>query len=148
MTRSEELSRERRAGWAVGTAVGWIVIVAIIGGLAGWPRYKVYSQGKAGEARLREAESSRLIEIEEAKASKESAVYLAEAEKIRAAGVAEANAIISGSLGGPDGYLRYLWIQGLHDGTSELVYVPTEAGLPILEAGRRPRIVPAVPKED
>lgn len=33
--------------------------------------------------------------------------------------------------------LRYLWIQGLQEGaTPQVVYVPTEAGLPILEAGR------------
>lgn len=62
---------------------------------------------------------------------------LAEAEIERAKGVAEANRIIGESLKGNEAYLRYLWIQGLQEGsTPQVVYVPTEAGLPILEAGR------------
>lgn len=28
------------------------------------------------------------------------------------------------------------WVKGLTDGSSEVIYVPTEANLPILEAGR------------
>jgi hypothetical protein len=30
-----------------------------------------------------------------------------------------------------------LWIQGLQDKDNNTIYVPTEAGLPILEAGKR-----------
>lgn len=33
-------------------------------------------------------------------------------------------------------YIQYLWVQGLHDGSSEVIYVPTEANLPVLEATR------------
>lgn len=62
---------------------------------------------------------------------------LAAAEVERAKGVAEANRIIGESLKNNEGYLRYLWIQGLQDGSSEVIYVPTEASLPILEATRR-----------
>ena len=36
-----------------------------------------------------------------------------------------------------EAYLRYLWIQNLESGSNSVVYVPTEAGLPILEAGKR-----------
>jgi|TARA_B100002003_G_C14041045_1_gene501641 hypothetical protein len=32
--------------------------------------------------------------------------------------------------------LRYVWIKGLQDGNGERIYIPTEAGLPILEAGK------------
>lgn len=35
-----------------------------------------------------------------------------------------------------EGYLRYLWIDKLGAG-NQVIYVPTEAGLPILEAGKR-----------
>lgn len=51
--------------------------------------------------------------------------------------MAEANKIIGGSLAGNDAYLRYLWITTL-DNTADktVVYVPTEAGLPILESQR------------
>jgi hypothetical protein len=51
--------------------------------------------------------------------------------------VAEANRIIGESLKGNESYLRYLWIQNLESGSNSVVYVPTEAGLPILEAGKR-----------
>lgn len=72
--------------------------------------------------------------IEEAKVKKDSATLLAEAEIERAKGVAASNKIIAESI--TDGYLKYLWIQGLQDGSSEVIYVPTEANLPILGATR------------
>ena len=63
---------------------------------------------------------------------------MGEAEVARAKGVAEANKIIGESLHNNEAYLRYLWINGLseHGNAPTVVYVPTEAGLPILEAGR------------
>ena len=69
---------------------------------------------------------------------KESAKMLGEAEVERARGVAEANKIIGESLHNNEAYLRYLWINGLKDNghAPQVIYVPTEAGLPILEAGR------------
>ena len=80
---------------------------------------------------------NRKIAIQEAEAKKESARALAEAEVIRAEGVAKANRIIGESLRGNESYLRYLWIQTLNDSLQNVIYVPTEAGLPILEAGKR-----------
>ena len=62
---------------------------------------------------------------------------LASAEVERAKGVAEANKIIGESLNGNDAYLRYLWIERLGQNGQDVIYIPTEAGLPILEAGRR-----------
>lgn len=112
------------------------VIILFIGILLLAPKYGVYSKTMHGQALLKEAESTRKVAIEEAKAKRESAQELAEAEIIRAKGVAEANQIIGDSLKGNDAYLRYLWIQGLQDGSSEVIYIPTEANLPILEAGR------------
>jgi len=55
----------------------------------------------------------------------------AEAEVERARGVAEANDIIAGSLEGNEEYLRYLWINGLQTNQMQVIYVPTEANLPI-----------------
>jgi len=68
----------------------------------------------------------------------EAAVELAKAEVTRAEGAAQANHILQNSLGGPEGYLRYLQIQALQDTNAQLIYVPTEAGLPMTEAGRLP----------
>ena len=120
------------ATWFIG------VLLLLVGGCCwSYPQYNVYKQRLAGEASLREAESSRQIAVEEAKAKLESAAMLAEAEVEQAKGVAEANAIIGDSLKDNESYLRYLWIKGLQDGSSEVIYVPTEANLPILEAVRR-----------
>lgn len=117
--------------------------VLVLGALLwGWPQYKVYQQQLAGEAELARATQNRQIRIQEAKAKQESAALEAQAEIERAKGVAEANKIIGDSLKGNEAYLRYLWIQGLQEGaTPQVVYVPTEAGLPILEAGKRKDIV-------
>lgn len=119
--------------------IGIIAVVCISLGLVGCPSYNVYSQRLAGEAELARAESNRKIAIAEAEAKKESAKQLAEAEVIRAEGVAKANTIIGDSLKNNEAYLRYLYITGLNDGDdkgNKIIYVPTEAGLPILEAGR------------
>ena len=123
------------------SVLGFVFIIAIVilffgAILYAFPQYNVWRKQLSGKADLKEAEWSRQIAVEEAKARKESAVLDAEAEVERAKGVAEANKIIGTSLKNNDAYLRYLWIQGLHDGNSETIYVPTEANLPILEATR------------
>jgi hypothetical protein len=102
------------------------------------PIYRVWSYGKAGEAELAQAEYNRQIKVREAQAALDSASLNAEAEIKRAEGVAAANKIVADGLGGPEGYLRYLYIDMLRDqqGT-QTIYIPTEAGLPILEAGKR-----------
>ena len=115
---------------------GTVIIGLICLCMWGGPHYQVYQQTLSGKAHLAEAESSRQIAVTEAHAKMESAKMLAEAEVERAKGVAKANEIIGKSLEGNEAYLRYLWIQGLQEGKNEVVYVPTEANLPILEAGR------------
>lgn len=136
MTKIDEAN-----AWAVfwGTLIP-IMFFSIVGfGLRGCPQWNVYKSGLSGEAKLKEAYSSRKVSIEEAKAKHESAKSLAAAEVERAKGVARANEIIGKSLRNNESYLRYLWIQGLSDGNSETIYVPTEANLPILEANRKRR---------
>ena len=116
--------------------VAFLLIGVIIAGCVTVPQYNVWQQGKSGEAQLAKAEQNRMIAVEEAQAKLESSKYEAQAEVERAKGVAEANAIIGESLKNNESYLRYLWINGLHDGSSEVIYIPTEANLPILEATR------------
>lgn len=98
------------------------------------PVVDVFQERKRGESELARADSNRKIKIREAEAEKEAAIYLSQAEIERAKGVAEANRIIGDSLKDNEGYLRYLWIQGLQTNQMQTVYIPTEAGLPILEA--------------
>lgn len=109
-----------------------IIIIAIILVLWAYPNYKVYAKELNGKAQLREAEWNRQIAIQEAQALKESAKLKAEAEIIRAEGIAKANEIIAGSL--TEEYIKYKFVEGLNDGHTEVIYVPTEANLPILEA--------------
>jgi len=118
-----------------------ILVIVIIIALMMWglPKYGIYKLELQGKADLKEAEWSKQILIEEARALRDAAKLRAEAEVERAKGVAEANKIIGDSLANNDAYLRYLWIQGLHDGSSEVIYIPTEGNLPILEATRNVR---------
>jgi len=130
---------------AILVIVGVVLLLGLIGvGCWAKPQYNVYSQQMDGKAKLAEAESSRQIAVLEAKAKQESAKMLAVAEVERAKGVAEANQIIGESLKGNESYLRYLWIQGLQDGSSEVIYIPTEANMPILEARDKRKGAPKV----
>lgn len=112
------------------------IIVGVLATFAVMPVYNVWAKELSGKADLKEAEWSRQIAVQEAQARLESAKLDAQSEVERAYGVAEANKIIGESLKNNSGYLHYLWIQGLHDNNTETIYVPTEANLPILEAGR------------
>lgn len=114
----------------------FIFILVLWGGAATYKVYGVWSAKKYGEAQLAEATYSRQIAVKEADAKAAAAVELARAEVIRAHGVAEANKIIGDSLNHNESYLRYLWIQTLDSKNNKVIYVPTEANLPILEATR------------
>ncbi|MFN3834610.1 MAG: membrane protease subunit [Glycocaulis sp.] len=128
--------------WEGGMRAGGVMVLVISGvilvALAMWivPIYSVWQQEQAGRAELVRAEQNRRIAVLEAEARLESERLNAQAEVERARGVAEANAIIADGLGGPEGYLRYLWILALSENQQDVIYVPTEAGLPILEATR------------
>jgi len=125
-----------RKGFIAIVAVTVMAVLFLVLLVWGYPRYKIYSQALRGEANLREQEWSKKVAIEEAKAAKESAELYAEAEVARAKGVAEANEIIGNSLQGNEVYIKYLMAETLKDKDIKLIYVPTEAGLPILEANR------------
>lgn len=118
--------------------LGLFIILTVLGLMFGLPQYNVYRQRLGGEALLAHAQAAKEVAVAEAKAKMESAELLAQAEIIRAKGVAQANTIIGESLKSNESYLRYLWIQEVagHAQDKTIVYVPTEANLPILEAGR------------
>lgn len=126
------------AGFIVGF-LALVFVFGLIGGcMAGYPQYHVYQQRLAGEAELERQKYAKQVAVQEAEAKRDSATLLAEAEIARAEGVAKANTIIGNSLKGNEAYLRYLWIDTLAKDDKQIIYVPTEAGLPILEAGKRP----------
>lgn len=107
--------------------IALILTGLIVLGMWGCPKYSVYQQQKAGEAMLAHAQSSREVVVAEAKAKMESATLLAQADTIRAHGIARSNQIIGQSL--TENYLHWFWIDNL-DKSNNVIYVPTEAGLP------------------
>jgi predicted aminopeptidase len=126
-------------GFGFGSALSLAGIALLCGGLYGCPQYSVYQQRLEGEAELAKAEYSKKVQIQDAEGKLAAASKLADVEVKRAAGVAAANKIIGDSLKDNEAYLRYLWIIGLdaNGKTPAVIYVPTEANLPILEAGKR-----------
>lgn len=113
---------------------GLTFIIAL--SLWGCPQYVVWQQGLSGKAEFTKAEYNRKVSVLEAEAKFESSKMLAKAEIERARGVAEANKIIGSSLKDHEEYLKYLWITNLHNPNKEVIYVPTEAMIPVMEAGR------------
>ena len=111
-------------------AVAVLVVIGLL--MFGLPTYNVWQKGLQGKAQLAEADWNRQIAVREAEAELESAELKSQADVIRAEGIAKANAIIAGSIS--EEYLKYKFIEGLNDGHTEVIYVPTEANLPILEA--------------
>jgi regulator of protease activity HflC (stomatin/prohibitin superfamily) len=126
-------------GAGLGTALTFGVILIGGGLMYGCPQYAVYEQRLTGEAELARAEYSRQVQVRDAQGRLDSAGKLADAEVRRAEGVAKANAIIGDSLKGNEAYLKYLWITDVTGAKAPtVIYVPTEANIPILEAGRTP----------
>lgn len=116
-----------------------LVLLVSVACLTGCPAYGVYTARKEGEGILAHAQSSREVAVATAKAKWEAADYEAKADIRRAEGAAQANKIIGDSLKNNEAYLRYLWIQNLEHAEgkgTQVIYVPTEASLPILEATR------------
>lgn len=115
-------------------------VVLALGGAFAYPWFNVWLSRMEGAAELARAENNRQIKIAEANATAEAALALATADVYRAQGVRQANEIIAGQLGGPENYLRFLSIEALKEvqsgASAKIIYVPTEAGLPITEAGR------------
>ena len=134
-----------KLGASLVTAGAALLVGLIVLMMWGCPKYDVYragvqvtEQNLVGQGELARAEQNRQINIAQAKAKFEAAKYEAEADTMRAHGVARANEIIGERLVGEAGdrYLRYLWIDGIGN-KDHVIYVPTEAGMPVLEAGKR-----------
>lgn len=132
------MDSETKIGISAVFTVIVLALVLIVGLMWGWQTFRVYAAGQAGKAELAQAEYNRQIIVRQAQAKLDAASLEAQAAVAHAKGVKESNEIISNSLGGPEGYLRFLYIQMLQDSDNkQIIYIPTEAGLPILEASKR-----------
>lgn len=116
-----------------GVALGLVLSAGLMWGC---PIYNVWERGLKGESELKQATWNRQIKVQEAQASEEAAKHLAQVDILRAEGVAKANQIIGSSLKQNEVYLSWLWIESLKEGKNQVIYVPTEAQIPILEAQR------------
>jgi len=126
------MRRLRGEGGVMAVVVTICVVVVIALFLIGWPMYNVWRREMLGRSELAQAEWNKQILIREADARLEAAKLDAEAEAIRAAGMARAMEIESGRL--TETYIKYLWVRMMVDNPNVIkVYIPTEAGLPILE---------------
>lgn len=124
------MCREAKAA-IIASVLGIVVIISLMIGL---PVYNVWRSNKMGVAEYVRAEQNRKIKIEEAKANLEAEKLNAQAEIERAKGAAEAIRIENGSI--TPTYIQYLWVRQQNaNSNNKIIYIPTEAGLPILEAG-------------
>lgn len=119
--------------------IGVLSTILVLGfAMWGMPQYNVYSKRLSGMAEYEQAQQNRKVRILESEAKLEANKLDALAEIERAKGVAEANRIIADSLGGSEGYLRWRYIEMLEQSAdNQIIYIPTEATLPLLEAGKR-----------
>ncbi len=118
----EEVATVKQIGKWIAVVLLFLLVIIWVWRLAS-PRYTLYS-----------ANIDRQVLVREAEAERDAAVFLAEAEVERARGVAEANEIIAESIT-PD-YIRWLYVDQMDQLEGQVIYIPTEGGLPILEAGR------------
>lgn len=114
------------------TGIAALMVFIIVLCMVGCPRYAVWQQEMSGKAEFAKAEQNRRIKIEEAKANLEAEKLNAQAEIERAKGAAEAIKIENGSI--TPTYIQYLWVRQQNLSANKVIYIPTEASLPILEA--------------
>lgn len=107
-----------------------MLLMLVAGGCWAAPQYNVYEQKLAGEAALAKAVSTKQVLVTQAQAEKDSAVLRADAIKI----------VGQAAKDFPE-YRQQEFIGAFADAlqngkVNQIIYVPTEANIPIIEAGR------------
>ena len=126
------MNKQRGEGELVIVITVLFGIGLVIGLFLLWPQYNVYSQRLSGEAALAHAHAARQVLVQQAQAEKDSALLRA-----------EAIAIVGKAAHDFPEYRNQEFIgafaEAMHNGKiNQIIYVPTEANIPILEAGKRP----------
>ncbi len=117
---------------------GLAFIVLILWSLFGQPTWRVWAQRKQGEADLQQAHKEQQIQVSKAQGRLDAAAINKQAAIIEAEAVSAQIEKIGQTLTKHDLYLRWQWIKMMEERPeSSVIYVPTEANLPIMEAGRR-----------
>ncbi|SHK01997.1 hypothetical protein [Megasphaera elsdenii] len=103
-----------------------VILLGISAAVAfGYPQYKVWEQSKAGEAALAKATQDRQIKVQEA-----------EAEQEAASKQAEANRILGESIRQYPESMEQKWVEAIEKTSNQVIYLPTEASVPITESAR------------
>lgn len=127
-----------------------VVTAIITWALVGYPKWRVWSSHQAGLADLQRAKNEQQIQVAKAQGRVDAAVLNKQAAIIEAEAVAEQIKAIGTQLTAHDLYLRWQWIKMMEDthadSETSVIYVPTEANIPILEATRLRE--PAKPKSE
>jgi hypothetical protein len=106
------------------------VTIVIFALMAGLPQYSVWQQGLAGEAMLARAEQTRRVAVLQATAERDAAIFRAEAIEIVGQAAKD--------------YPEYRYQEFLgafgealqSEAIDKIIFVPTEANIPVTEAGR------------
>jgi regulator of protease activity HflC (stomatin/prohibitin superfamily) len=113
-------------------------IVAVAFALWFIPTYKVWASQKSGEADLAQAHKEQQVQVAKAQGRLDAAKLNKDAAIVEAEAVAAQIEKIGANLTKHDLYLKWQWIKMMEERPeSSVIYVPTEANLPILEAGMR-----------
>lgn len=106
--------------------------------IAGYPIWRVWASQKAGEADLQQAHKEQQIQVSKAQGRLDAAKLNKDAAVIEAEAVSLQIEKIGAKLTDHDLYLKWQWIKMMEERPdASVIYIPTEAGLPILEAGKR-----------
>jgi hypothetical protein len=129
-TQTEKDMEDSKVIWFWVSRIGGSALLLIVACLAGCPQYEVYKQRLAGEAVLAHSTFSREVQVRQAQGEKEAAVLRAEA--IKTVGQATKDF--------PE-YRQQEFIgafaEAVKEGKiSQIIYVPTEANIPITESRR------------
>lgn len=128
------------AKFIVKVGIGVVVfLMLLIGGCtAGSPQYNLYKSNTEKKQIIGEAKARADAAFYEAERNKEIAQANADAEVIRAKGVAAAQEAITETL--TPQYIQWLYVDQMDSmaetGKATIIYVPTEGGIPVMEAGR------------
>ena len=115
-----------------------IIVLMVLWRLVLEPRWNVWYSYQDGLADLAAAKNEQQIQIAKAQSRLDAASLNKQAAIIEAEAVAAQIQAIGSQLTAHDLYLRWQWIKMMEDNGSsaKVIYVPTEANLPILEATR------------
>lgn|SRR4051812_48201233 len=117
-----------------------IIILVVFVAFILWfiPTYRVWQSQKSGEADLAQAHKEQQVQVAKAQGRLDAANLNKQAAIVEAEAVAKQIETIGANLKEHDLYLKWQWIKMMEERPeSSVIYVPTEANLPILEAGMR-----------